>query len=177
VGFWSERKPGFPKVFFPSEYDSGWSKEHGRLERWRLQRVAVTPEESGLCGCWQFIAVWRERQKLRRGKVVEASEEYSLYVSSLVIDEHNAPEVAQFIRGHWGACENGSHYRRDVTLGEDASQVSGRNAAQAMATLRNLVLGLFELQKEQGKANAEHVPSWLRRMRAPHAIQLITKGG
>jgi predicted transposase YbfD/YdcC len=137
----------------------------------------VTPEESGLCGCWQFIAVWRERQKLRKGKVVEASQEYSFYTSSLVLDENNAQEVAQFIRGHWGACENGSHYRRDVTLGEDASLVSGRNAAQAMATLRNLVLGLFELQKERGKTSAKHVPSWQRRMSATHAIQLITKGG
>jgi hypothetical protein len=46
-----------PKDFFPSEYDTGWSKEHGRLVRWRVQRVALSPEEAGLCGCWQFIAV------------------------------------------------------------------------------------------------------------------------
>lgn len=176
MGSWSERKQGSLKVFFPSEYDSGWSKNHGRLERWRLQRVAVTPEESGLCGCWQFIAVWRDRQKLRKGKVVENSEEYSFYAASLATDEYDAQHVAEFIRGHWGACENGSHYRRDVTLGEDASLVSGRSAAHAMATLRNLVLGLFELQKEKGKTKAQHVPSWRRRMSATRAIQLITKG-
>jgi predicted transposase YbfD/YdcC len=129
-----------------------------------------------LTGCWQFIAVWRERQELRRGKVVEESQEYSFYVTSLDQEQVSARQLAQHIRGHWAACENGSHYRRDVTLGEDASQISGRNAAQAMATLRNLVLGLFELQKDKGKANAPHVPGWQRKMTASAALKLIKKG-
>jgi predicted transposase YbfD/YdcC len=129
-----------------------------------------------LTGCWQFIAVWRDRKKLRRGKVLEESQEYSFYVTSLVAEEATAKQLAQSIRGHWAACENGSHYRRDVTLGEDASQISGRNAAQAMATLRNLVLGLFELQKDQEKSNAAHVPGWLRKMSASAALRLIKKG-
>ena len=137
----------------------------------------MDPEQAGLCGCWQFIAVWRQRQKLRRGRVIEASEEYSFYAASLVTDEHSAEKIAGFIRGHWSACENGSHYRRDVSLGEDASLVSGRSAAQAMATLRNVVLGLFELQRDKRKANANYVPSWQRRMSASLAIGLITKGG
>ena len=102
--------------------------------------MAVSPEESGLCGCWQFIAVWRERQELRQGKVVDTQEEYQFYCASLARDEHTAPELLEIIRGHWSACEIGAHYRRDVTLGEDASQI--RKAAQPMATLRNLVLGL-----------------------------------
>ena len=56
-GILERRKNGCPKIFFPSEYDTGWTKEHGRLVRWRLQRVTVSPEEAGLCGCWQFLAV------------------------------------------------------------------------------------------------------------------------
>lgn len=126
-------------VFFSPEYDSGWQKEHGRLERRRLQRVATTPEHSGLCGCWQLIAVMRERKELRKGKEVKQSQEYSFYVSSLTCEERSPKQMAQHIRGHWNACENGSHYRRDVTLGEDGSQISGRQRAQVMATLRNLV--------------------------------------
>ena len=123
-----------------------------------------------------MIAVWRERQELRHGKVVEESQEYSFYVTSLVEEEASAAQLAQHIRGHWAACENGAHYRRDVTLGEDASQISGRNAAQAMATLRNLVLGLFELLKDNEKANAPYVPGWQRKMTASAALQLIKKG-
>jgi len=136
----------------------------------------VDPEQAGLTGCWQFAAVWRDRQRLRRGKVVEQAQEYSFYVTSLVQEEVTAEQLAQHIRGHWAACENGSHYRRDVTLGEDASQISGRPAAHAMATLRNLVLGLFELQKDQEKANAPNVPGWRRKMTASAALRLITKG-
>lgn len=108
--------------------------------------------------------------------MVEQSQEYSFYVTSFVAEEATAAELAQHIRDHWAACENGSHYRRDVSLGEDASQISGRKAAQAMATLRNLVLGLFELQKDQGKTQAAHLPSWQRKMTASAALQLIKKG-
>lgn len=135
----------------------------------------MTPEESGLCGCWQFIAVWRERKKLRKGKEIEAEEQYSYYATSLAADEHIPEQLAQLIRGHWGACENGSHYRRDVTLGEDASQISRPTAAYAMATLRNLVLGLFELQKDKGQTQAQYVPGWQRKMSASAAIRLLTK--
>lgn len=129
-----------------------------------------------MTGCWQFLAVCRDRQTLRQGEVVEQAQEYSFYVTSLVAEEATAAELAQHIRAHWAACENGSHYRRDVSLGEDASQISGRNAAQAMATLRNLVLGLFELQKDQGKTHVAHLPSWQRKMSASAALQLIKKG-
>src|SRR5437867_11545487 len=79
VAFWSGLKSSFRKSFFPSEYDSGWSKEHGRLARWRLQRVSLSPEEAGLCGCWQFVAVWREQKKLYKGQVIAELDEYSFY--------------------------------------------------------------------------------------------------
>lgn len=136
--------------------------------------MALSPEEAGLCGCWQFIAVWRERQELRQGKVTKKEEEYQFYSTSLAQAEHTAQELVEIIRGHWSACEIGSHYRRDVTLGEDASQI--RQAAQPMATLRNLILGLFELQKDREQTDSAFVPSWQRKMSASMAIQLI-KGG
>ena len=136
----------------------------------------MDPEHAGLTGCWQFIAVWRERRELCNAKVVAESQEYSFYVTSFDQEETTAEILAHHIRGHWAACENGSHYRRDVSLGEDASQISGRNAAHAMATLRNLLLGLFELQKDKKKANAPNVPGWRRKMTASAALQLIKKG-
>jgi hypothetical protein len=44
-------------------------------------------------------------------------------------------------RGHW-RIENGLHYRRDVTLQEDASRVRRGHTAQVLAALNNLVCGL-----------------------------------
>src|SRR5208283_322492 len=90
AAFWNGRKPSCPKLFFPAEADTGWTKEHGRLVRWRLQRVSLSPEEAGLCGCWQFLAVWRERQELRQGKVIEESEEYSFYCTSAARGQYSA---------------------------------------------------------------------------------------
>lgn len=117
--------------------------------------------------------MWRDRQKLRQGKIIEQSEEYSFYAASLAHDEYDAPTLAGFIRGHWDACEIGSHYRRDVSLGEDASLVRGKRA-HVMATLRNLVLGLFELNKHRGQASAPNVPGWRRKMSGSQALRLLS---
>jgi predicted transposase YbfD/YdcC len=145
------------------------------LVRWRVQRVSLSPEEAGLCGCWQFLAVWRQRQELRQGKVTEASEEYSFYCTSAAPRQSSAQQLLGSIRHHWSSSENGSHYRRDVSLGEDASRISGRNGAYLMATLRNLLLGLFELQKHRGKTQARTFPSWRRRLTHTQKFQLITR--
>lgn len=143
--------------------------------RWAIQRVTVSPEEAGLCGCWQFIAVRREQKKLRKGKVVEEHEEYSFYSTSAAPKQYTAQQLLQCIRDHWAAVENGAHYRRDVSMGEDASRISGRTGAYVMATLRNVVLGLFELQKHRQKTKARTVPGWRRRLTNTQKIQLITR--
>jgi predicted transposase YbfD/YdcC len=173
AAFWSELKSSCPKSFFPPEHDTGWLKEHGRLVRWRLQRVSLSPEEAGLCGCWQFIAVWRERKELRQGKITEESEEYSFYCTSAAPKQYSAPQLLQSIRDHWSSSENGSHYRRDVSLGEDASRISGRGGAFVMATLRNLLLGLMELQRDRGKTQARTFPGWRRKLTRTQTIQLL----
>jgi hypothetical protein len=92
---------------------------------------------------------------------------------TLTQEEVSAEALLSHIRGHWAACENGSHYRRDVTLGEDASQISSKNAARSMATLRNLILGLFELQKQTQASNSEYVPGWRRKMTAMAAVDRL----
>ena len=143
--------------------------------RWRLQRVSLSPEEAGLCGCWQFLAVWRERKELRQGKVTQESEEYGFYCTSLAQGQRNAEQLLQVIRDHWSAIENGAHYRRDVSLGEDASRIGGRSGAFVMATLRNLLLGLFELQKHRGQTKARTFPGWRRKLTGTQKIQLVIR--
>src|SRR5690606_2982601 len=108
-----------PGRLFPPEDKSSWEKGHGRLDRRRVARIAVTPEQIGLAGCWQIIAMQRESLDLCK-QAAEPSLEVGYYVSSLTVDERNEQEMADIIRSHWGTIENGTHYRRDVTLGEDA---------------------------------------------------------
>ena len=142
-----------------------------------MQRKAVTPEEAGLCGCWQFIAVWREREYLKAGQVIKTAEEYAYYVTSAEHAAYSAKDLEEIIRGHWDAVENGSHHRRDVTLGEDASRIAkaaGRHGAHVMATLRNVLLGLFEWQKHRGEVTG-CVPSWRRKMTGTQAVTLLKR--
>jgi len=145
------------------------------LVRWRLQRKSVSPEEAGLCGCWQLVAVWRERQELRGGKVINSAEEYAFYCTSAAPQQYSARQLLQAIRDHWSASENGSHYRRDVSLGEDASRIANRTGAYVMTTLRNLLLGLFELQQHRGKTKARTFPSWRRKLSSAQKLQLVTR--
>ncbi|WP_423432520.1 hypothetical protein [Limisphaera sp. 4302-co] len=165
-----------PREFFPPESDTGWIKEQGRLVRWRIQTVVVSPEQIGLCGCWLLILVERWQQLVRRGRVMRESVEYAWYCSSVAPGQYTAAQLLGFIQGHWAAMENGSHYRRDVSLGEDACRIRGHNRAQVMATLRNVVLGLFELRKDRGRTRARSFPSWRRCLTVGQMIRLIIRG-
>lgn len=45
--------------------------------------------------------------------------------------ESDLAGLETILRGHWSAIENGTHYRRDVTLGEDANRTAHRQGAAA----------------------------------------------
>ena len=69
-------------------------------------------------------------------------------------------------RDHWGI-ETGLHYRRDVTLKEDATRMTVGNAAKVMASLNNLVLALIRQAKFQNAAQA-------RRWFSGHTLQAFS---
>jgi hypothetical protein len=137
--------------------------------------MAVSPEQIGLCGCWQVIGVLRDRVDLDPNNKNPESTCVGYYVSSCAIDEHSDEEMLAAIRQHWSAIENGSHHRRDVTFGEDACRVANRKGAHALSTLRNLSSGLFELEKDRGKTPCTYCPSWCRRMTFTQAKKLLEK--
>ena len=136
--------------------------------------MAVTPERIGLTGCWQVIAVRREVIPMQGG-AKEKSDETLYYVTSIARQEKSEEELADIIRGHWGAIENGTHYRRDVSLGEDACRIANRKGAHAMATLRNLAIGVFEIRRHQGLTTVDGLKSWCRRMTVSDALKILRK--
>jgi len=79
-----------------------------------------------------------ERVSKRKGK---ESRQVRYAITSLGEDV-GAKELLRHVRGHWGI-ENGLHYVRDVTLGEDASQIRTGSAPEVMAALRNVVIGVL----------------------------------
>jgi len=121
--------------------------------------VAVSPEEIGLCGCWQVIAVERSSQDPNQSPAA-ATREIGCYVTSLALDERDDAALMAAIRGHWSGSENGTHHRRDVTFGEDACRTASRPGAAALASFRNLAIGLYELQQERKRTKADSLRSW-----------------
>jgi hypothetical protein len=89
-----------------------------------------------------------------------ASLEVGCYATSLALQEHDDATMMALIRGHWSAIENGTHYRRDLTLGEDANRTANPKGGAALASLRNLANGIYELQKERQETNADSLRSW-----------------
>jgi hypothetical protein len=136
--------------------------------------VAVDPESIGLCGCWQVIAVQRERVPLGV-QPDPASVEIGYYATSLGQREHSDQELLKIIRDHWAAIENGSHYRRDNTFDQDSCQTSKPGAAQILAALRNLAIGFYELEKDRGHTQVNEFKSWCRQMTASTALKLVLR--
>ena len=121
--------------------------------------MAVSPEQIGLTGGWQVIAVERYSQPHHQPKE-SASLEIGCYVTSLAVQERDEDALMAAIRGHWSAIENGTHYRRDVTFAEDACRTANRQGAAVLASLRNLATGIYELQKERKRTTADSLNSW-----------------
>lgn len=117
-------------------------KGHGRLEVRTLECFR------GWCVDWQWPDV---AQVLRRTgertvcKTGTRSVEVSDGVTSLTADDARAVELDARWRGHW-TIENRKHYVRDVTLGEDRTQMHTGHAPQVLAAVRNALIDLWRAQ-------------------------------
>ncbi|MCI0385681.1 ISAs1 family transposase [Streptomyces sp. CNQ085] len=112
---------------------------HGRDEIRRLKAVTVPRLPFPHAG--QALQIVRRRRTVRTGKVTL---ERVYAVTSLTAHQAMPADLAQRVRGHW-AIENREHQVRDVTFGEDASRVRTGSAPRAMASLRNLAIGVLRL--------------------------------
>jgi hypothetical protein len=69
-------------------------------------------------------------------------------VTSLPASVADATRLLVVARSEWGI-ENGLHYRRDVSLQEDAGQLRRGTGPQVMAALNNTVIGLLHQHGER----------------------------
>jgi len=111
---------------------------HGRRAT-RTIKVATAPDWIGFPGAKQVAQV--RRTVTTNGK---KSVEVVYLITSA--DPASAPPatLAAWVQGHW-AIENRLHYVRDVTFGEDLSQVRTGHAPRVMASLRNTAISLLRL--------------------------------
>jgi len=87
------------------------------------------------------VTRWKNNGK-KRARVTETSSETVYVITSLTAREAGPEHIAAYIRGHW-TIENKVHLVRDVTLREDSSKVRAGSRPRALATLRNLTMGLI----------------------------------
>lgn len=92
---------------------------------------------------------------MRRGQVVKREVEvtYAYAITSRPTPQADAAALLRANRAHW-ASENGSHWLRDVVLGEDACQIRSGAAPQAVAACRSLALALLRRAGYPGMAAA-----------------------
>lgn len=142
--------------------------------RRRIKTVSLSPEHSGLCGCWRFVAVERVTIDLTKPADQRQPEtEIAYYVSSHTEDERGDAQLLELIVGHWDAIENGVHRVRDVSFGEDACRVARPKAARNRVTLCNLAIGLYNLDRKRGRTKAPSLPSWQRSMTPSAALRRV----
>ena len=72
----------------------------------------------------------------------EVEQETTYGITSLSHEQADAAQLEAYWRGHW-TIENRLHYPRDVTMGEDAGQAYTGSTPQALAALRNAIIGLL----------------------------------
>jgi predicted transposase YbfD/YdcC len=113
-------------------------KGHGRREKRTIWVSAQLNEYLNWPGVAQVFRlerlIWHEKHKGYTRQVV-----YGL--TSLAATKASPQKLISLLRGYWGI-ENGLHYRRDVTLREDATRLSLGNSGHIMATLNNAIIGL-----------------------------------
>jgi predicted transposase YbfD/YdcC len=112
------------------------NRGHARVELRRLQVTTIAGLD--FPHATQAIRITRRVRSLRRRRWRTVS----VYaITSLTAAQASPARLADWIRGHWGI--EALHHIRDTTFAEDASQVRTGTAPRAMASLRNLAIGIL----------------------------------
>jgi predicted transposase YbfD/YdcC len=147
-----------------------WDKGHGRLEH---RQITCSPDLNDWFGKqWEGIEqVFRIERTVRTLKTDELHHEVVYGLSSLPLSHAPAARMLDLIREHW-AIENRLHWRRDVTLGEDACQTRTGAMPSLLARLNSVVLSLMD------RLGVRNVPRQARYFDAhvQQALQLLLSG-
>jgi len=119
--------------------DRQHTRGHGRDEH-RTIKTATVAAGLAFPHAAQAIAITRRVRPLPAGKWRTVT---AYGITSLTVTQASPADLARWIRGHWAI--EALHHIRDVTYGEDASQVRTGNGPQVMASLRNLTIGIIKM--------------------------------
>ena len=113
-------------------------KGHGRIEK---RTIMVSSELNDYLD-WPYVAqVFRLEREVWYTKYSGCTRQVVYGLTSLTPQKASPQKLLDLSRQYWGI-ENGLHYRRDVTLHEDATRLTVGNSGHIMAILNDLVIGL-----------------------------------
>lgn len=112
-------------------------KGHGRREVRHLVASTALNDYLDWPGLAQVLMI--ERRWWERG-AQKTAVRYA--ITSLPAEVADAPRLLALVRGHW-QIENGLHYVKDVTLGEDRALIHKGNGPSIMAILRDTVVSVL----------------------------------
>src|SRR5438874_1875209 len=127
-------------------------KGHGRLE---IRELVVSTELNDfLAGQWAGVAqVFRLTRIVKEDGKTRTEVVYG--ITSLSPTLASPQRLLQLVREHW-AIENRLHWRRDVTLREDHSQVRKGDAPRILALLNSFLLAVLDF------VDVSNVPKQMR---------------
>jgi predicted transposase YbfD/YdcC len=114
------------------------NKGHGRIEK---RTIIVSTALNDYLDWPQLAQVFRIERTIWYEKYQSRTRQVVYGLTSLTSTEASAERLLALVRQYWGI-ESGLHYRRDVTLQEDATRLTVGNAGHTMAIFNNLVIGL-----------------------------------
>jgi len=142
------------------------TEEHrrGRIKRWSCWITGA--EGIDFPDARQAAFIRREIFEIPGDRI---SKEHALILTSRKSGKMTAADVNKHVRGHWGI-ENKSHYIRDTVYREDHGQAWAGDGPQALASLRNLALGLFRMKNVK---TIKETTEWVCRDQT-RALQFMT---
>lgn len=141
---------------------------HGRTEE-RVYTVIYEPV--GLSTRAEWADLKAIVQVIRTRQVGDKqSNEVSYYISS---SEAAVAVLAEGARAHWGI-ENGQHWSLDVLFGQDRCRARHKNAAENLAWLRKVALGVFRQDDTKGSVPTRQLRAALDDDYRSHLMNLLS---
>jgi predicted transposase YbfD/YdcC len=154
------------RFFQEVEHASGWHipplpqtvaeetiKQAGRIE---TRRLTAIPDEENYLQWPGLNTVFKLERRVSRPQKGDEWSQVVFGITSLAYTPPLAKQLLGWTRQHWGI-ENKLHYRRDVTLREDATRMKKTHQAQVVATLNNFVIALATYLGFSNLASARRV--------------------
>jgi predicted transposase YbfD/YdcC len=125
---------------YECDYFKKSQKGHGRLETreiWTSTQLSAFLEKE-----WTGVAqIYMIRKTVIKKGEKTITIRYGM--TNAPREKANAEQILKWRQNHWHI-ENRSHYRRDVTLGEDACQVRINKAPEVLAAINGGILALMD---------------------------------